>query len=246
MAAVESIKSTNTDSLVLCYTRRKRRRRIIEEEPNDPIQIDIEKLPDALLFEVLYRLPCRWALQYSSVSKRWCSLNSHPQFARSYIHHRHQFSKSDTDPFTLVLHYRNQFNNNILALPFYNDSGDGGGGSDGDGDGLDFLNFLPDIVGARKGYTFSIEVSFNDLLLVYREVPHILCRYWHWIGPAFRAYCICNPLTKQWITLPYLPFPKSNRVVLVGFICNLYSCDKEQGCTTNAHYSYKVVRILSP
>lgn len=104
MAVVESIKSTNTDSLVLCYKRR-RRRRIMA---NDPIQIDIEKLPDALLFEVLYRLPCRWALQYKSVSKRWCSLISHPQFVRSYIHHRHQFSKSDTDPFTLVLHYGKQ------------------------------------------------------------------------------------------------------------------------------------------
>lgn len=142
MAVVESIKSTNTDSLVLCYKRRKRRRRIMA---NDPIQIDIEKLPDALLFEVLYRLPCRWALQYKSVSKRWCSLISHPQFVRSYIHHRHQFSKSDTDPFTLVLHYGKQFNNNILALPFHDDSGDGGGC----GDGLDFLNFLPDIEQAR-------------------------------------------------------------------------------------------------
>ena len=236
--AVESIKSTNTDSLVLCYKRRKRRR-IIEEEPNDPIQIDIEKLPDALLFEVLYRLPCRWALQYKSVSKRWCSLISHPQFVRTYIHHRHQFRKSDTYPFTLVLYYGKQFNNNILALPFYDDSGDGGGGSDG----LDFLNFLPDIELARKGYTFSIEASFNDLLLVYSEVPKSLSRSW---GPAFRLYRICNPLTKQWITLPCLPFRESYRFVLVGFICNLYSCDKEQGCTTNAHYSYKVVRILSP
>ena len=144
MAVVESIKSTNTDSLILCYKRRKRRRRI-EEEPKDPIQIDIERLPDALLFEVLYRLPCRWALQYRSVSKRWCSLISHPQFVRSYIHHRHQFRKSDSDPFTLLLHYGKQFDNNILAFPFDDDSGDGGGGSDGDGDGLDFLNFLPDI-----------------------------------------------------------------------------------------------------
>jgi len=42
----------------------------IGEEPIQiQIQIDIEKLPGSLLFEVPYRLPCRSALQYKSVSK---------------------------------------------------------------------------------------------------------------------------------------------------------------------------------
>ena len=33
---------------------------------------------------------------------------------------------------------------------------------------------------------------------------------------------------------------------MVGFICDLCSCDKKQGCVTNAYYRYTVVLIHSP
>ena len=100
---------------------RKRIRRVGEE----PIQIDIEKLPGSLLFEVLYR---RSALQFKSVSKCWYSLISNSEFVRRSIHHHHrqQFSKSDpySDLFILALYY----DPNILALPFHNSEDCGGGG----------------------------------------------------------------------------------------------------------------------
>ena len=196
----------------------KRIRRIGEE----PVQIDIEKLPDYLLFEVLYRLPCRSALQYKSVSKRWYSLISHSEFVRHSIHHhhhhRHQFSKSDSysDPFTLALYY----DRSILTLPFHNFEDCGG-------DRVDFLNFLPCIERIRKNYPFYIEASYNDLLLIRSEVdPN---------STALRGiceYCICNPLTKQWITLPHIRLCRNH--IMVGFVCDPYSCDKEQGGINNA------------
>ncbi|KAK9986011.1 hypothetical protein SO802_030962 [Lithocarpus litseifolius] len=264
--AVESIKITNTDtdtdpdlSLVLSCKRRKeddveedpkefpilspyRKRRRLEEAPDPddstrlPEFIKIEELPDAILFEILYRLPCRWALQCKSVSKRWCSVISHPLFVRNAMLHRHPLSKSNTDPFTLVLYHDKK----ILALPFDEDcGGEGGVVGDGDGDGLDFLNFLPCIEFARKNFPFCVEASFNDLLLIRSEVLPI-------VNTGFTEYCICNPITKQWIILPRLPYQGYRGIVLVGFICIPDSCDKEQGCITNAHYSYRVVRIRSP
>ncbi|KAK9986042.1 hypothetical protein SO802_030993 [Lithocarpus litseifolius] len=202
---------------------RKRIRRIGEE----PVQIDIEKLPDSLLFEVLYRLPCRSALQYKSVSKRWYSLISHSEFVRRSIHHhhRHEFSKSHSDPFTLALYY----DRNILALPFHNSEDCGG-------DRIDFLDFLPCI---RKNYPFYIEASYNDLLLIRSEVdPNSTALQ------GICEYCICNPLTKQWITLPHIRLCRNR--IMVGFVCDPYSCDKEQGCINNAYYRYKVVRIYPP
>ncbi|XP_023906794.1 F-box protein At5g07610 [Quercus suber] len=267
--AVESIKITNTDtdtdpdpdlSLVLSYKRRKeddfeedpkefpilspyrKRRRLEEEEPDPddstqlPEFIKIEELPDAILFEILYRLPCRWALQCKSVSKRWCSVISHPLFVRNAMLHRHPFSKSNTEPFTLVLYHDKK----ILALPFDEDCGGVGDGDvDGDGDGLDFLDFLPCIEFARKNYPFCVEASFNDLLLIRSVVLPI-------VNSGFTEYCICNPITKQWIILPRLPYEVNSGILLVGFICNPDSCDKEKGCITNGHYSYRVVRIRSP
>ncbi|KAK7830700.1 hypothetical protein CFP56_028050 [Quercus suber] len=101
----------------------------------------------------------------------------------------------------------------------------------GGGGRIDFLDFLPCIERARKNYPFCIKASLNDLLLVRSEVPPGR-------RPSFCEYCICNPLTKQWLRLPHLPYSRRNN--MVGFICDLCSCDKEQGCVTNAYYRYKV------
>ena len=51
----------------------------------------IEQLPDDVLLEIFYRLPCRSAVGRNSFSKRWCSLISHPNFIPHYINHRHQY-----------------------------------------------------------------------------------------------------------------------------------------------------------
>ena len=121
--------------------------------------------------------------------------------------------------------------------------------SDNSGDcvvGDDFLNFLPSIKrGVRKDNHYIIRASFHDLLLLYREVQEDFILNFK---PGFCEYCICNPLTKQWITLPHLPLSFYSNLddVIVGFICDPYSCDKEQGCKTHAHYRYKVVRFHPP
>ena len=212
------------------------RKRRIEESETDPSSsyefMNINKLSDLLLFEILYRLPCRWALQCKSISKRWFSLISHPYFIRRYIHHRHSDSQQQQQqPFTLLLQYAHNSEKTILVLPSHNSEFF----TDSTNVGLDFLNFLP--LKARKNDPFCVEVeaSFNDLLLVRHEVS----RFSEPI--KFCEYFICNPFTKQWLTLP----PRTTSFVMVGFVCKPYCLDKEQGCVTNVHYRYKVVRIHS-
>ncbi|KAF3954122.1 hypothetical protein CMV_020491 [Castanea mollissima] len=214
--------------LSLVPNSRKRRIKGSEPDPSSSYEfMSINKLSDLLLFEILYRLPCRWALQCKSVSKRWLSLISHPYFIRRYIHHRHSDSQQQQQqPFTLLLQYAHNSEKTILVLPSHNSEFF----NDCTNVGLDFLNFLP--LKARKNDPFCIEVeaSFNDLLLVRNEVSS---RFSEPI--KFCEYFICNPFTKQWLTLP----PRTTSFVMVGFICKPY-------CLDNVHYRYKVVRIHSP
>nr|POF01712.1 isoform 2 of f-box protein [Quercus suber] len=166
----------------------------------------IEQLPDDVLLEIFYRLPCRSAVGCNSVSKRWCSLISHPNFIPHYINHRHQYQY--IEPFTLVI----QNDDDLVVLPSDNSSSESFedfGRSGGYGRLVDFLNFLP----YRQPYNdLRIEASFNDLLLVSSEVS-TNCDYF-----------ICNPLTEQWLKLPRLPPTMS--IWPVGFICEpfTYSC----------------------
>jgi F-box interacting protein len=143
-------------------------------------------------------------------------------------------SSSDSNPFTLMLQYMVEYPyNQVLLLPSDNSSLFK---SHIDRAGLDFLNFLP--------YPISIEATFNDLLLVCGENLNFF-------NPSSNhEYYICNPITKQWLTVPPPPLQTISNMTMamVGFICEPYSCQKEQESITitNAHYKYKVVRILSP
>lgn len=163
----------------------------------------IEQLPDDMLLEIFYRLPCRSAVGCNSVSKRWCSVISHPNFIPHYINHRHQYQY--TEPFTLVI----QNDDDLVVLPSDNSSSESFedfGRSGGYGWVVDFLNFLP----YRQPYNdLRIEASFNDLLLVSSEVS-TNCDYF-----------ICNPLTEQWLKLPRLPPTMS--IWPVGFICEPFT-----------------------
>ncbi|GMY25448.1 F-box protein At3g26010-like [Fagus crenata] len=211
--AVESSTDLSSEDSIL-YACRKRRREEPDPDDHDSIhssEPEINKLPDAMLFEILSRLPCRLVLQCKSISKRWCSLISDPSFIRGFCHRHRNYS----DPFTLLLQYRKH----ILFVPSENISHCCGGG-------FDFLNFLPCIERARKKFSYRIEAAFNDLLLVCREVPPM-----HPV-PYFTVYYICNPLTKQWLMLP----SRRTRIVMVGFICEPYS-DKELAI---GNYRYKV------
>ncbi|XP_075670496.1 putative F-box protein At3g23950 [Castanea sativa] len=190
----------------------------------------IEELPDDVLFEIIYRLPCRSAILCMSLSKHWLSLISHPYFILGFINHRYQIGKHyySSEPFTFLLQHYDKFmvfpsDINSSSESFIKDFGLSGSV-------VDFLKFLP----LGRYNKLCIEASFNDLLLVCNEVLQC-CK-------SDGDYYICNPLTKQWLTVPLPPPVMSsfNRPMLVGFICGPY---KE--CITNANYRYKVVRIHS-
>ena len=192
----------------------------------------IEKLPDAMLLEILYRLPCcRRAVQFKSVSKRWLSVISNPYFIRRFMdHHRHYVCK-----FTHVFQNTIELNvNTYIRLVSY-DHNDNPSFKFDPRIGLEFLDFLPVL---SLHYPVCIQASFNDLLLVCTQVPK----------PSFFEYYICNPFTKHWLKLPAIPTNGTRTRVMIGFLCDPYICDsdREQGCITNAHYKFMVVRILCP
>ena len=60
----------------------------------------MNNLSDAVLFEILHRLPFRFAVQCKSISKRWLSIISQTYFVRSFIHRHHQFGLGNS--FVLV------------------------------------------------------------------------------------------------------------------------------------------------
>ena len=207
-----ALESSTQLSLVPC----RKRSRIEKEDPYDLFNID--ELPDDLLCKILKRLPSsQWVLQCKSVSKRWYSLISDPCFIRSFIHHRHchQFSEQQ---FNFLSHYSRD---ECVVLP------------SNTSELCSRKISVNSLLGIEDSSSFSIEASFNDLLLV-NSRRSLLEALYH----------ICNPLTRECLTLPRPPL--SNKEVIVGFICDPYSCNKEQGCITNTHYRYKVIRIYSP
>ncbi|GAB4831207.1 hypothetical protein Ancab_005217 [Ancistrocladus abbreviatus] len=85
----------------------------------------------------------------------------------------------------------------------------------------------------------------------------LLCSY---SNPDYQIiYYICNLLTRQWVELP--PAPDGSLLADVGFVCDLLPCSLcdsniQRGLgfslgfschvSNNAHYRYKVVRVLRP
>lgn len=58
-------------------------------------------------------------------------------------------------------------------------------------------------------------------------------------------YYICNPLTKQWSTIPRAPSLRFQKWTMVGLVCYPYFCDEKGGCmcTIGDWYSFKLVHI---
>lgn len=193
---------------------RKRRIKHHNEPEPEPSYEFINKLPDAILFEILYRLPYRSAFKFISVSKRWFSLISHPYFVSRFIHHHHQLGKSDSDsdsnPFTLLLYYTPP---DTQVLPL------------------------------KNIYEFCIKSSFNDLLLVYREVPRTSRK------PGLCKYYIYNPFTKQWLKLPRIPLLRENHPLESALYAILIFVTKSMGvlqmCITDIRW-YAFILPLNP
>ena len=186
---------------------------------------------DDLLIEILLRLPdCRYAIQCSTVCKRWHSLISHPGFVRQFIHHHdhnRELLDSESQLSTPTLLFQRCEKRNLAMLfgsPFYailleksKISHERPASSSSLSLSLSSgcLGFLPwDVV---------IRASFDDLLLVSR--PSDLTNFF-----------ICNPLTQRWHGLPQAPEGIVNYPSRCVLVCQPYDCNKELRCTTNTQY----------
>ncbi|KAL5564560.1 hypothetical protein UlMin_027724 [Ulmus minor] len=179
---------------------------------------------DHLLSEILIRLPnCRDVVQCKSVCKRWCSLISSPEFIRTFIHHRHQHrhwqSLVSDSHLSMLLFQRHRFENKITSMPnnfqFCQVFGDKRKNFR-----ESFLNFLP--------WDVIIRASADDLLLVSKP-----CN--------FSDFYICNPVTRKWVALPQAPPSITKLFIRCGLVRLPYNCNKQEKCTNNAQYRYKVV-----
>ncbi|GMN27027.1 hypothetical protein TIFTF001_049332 [Ficus carica] len=174
---------------------------------------------DDLLQEILFRLPhSKIVIQCGTVCKRWFSLvTSRSQgglyFIRKFNHHRRLKRQQQQErkqveehlPYSLLMTSRYSSGGDDLQFSycpytpcnnFFSDKSkilrhgkvsllSTGGGHDG------YLDFLP-------WPSWLIKSSFDDLLL---------------IMPSRMEFCICNPLTRQWILLPWTRnFPDLHRI----------------------------------
>ncbi|CAH1428100.1 unnamed protein product [Lactuca virosa] len=175
-----------------------------------------DKLTDELLIETLIRLPIKPANFCKCVSIRFRSLISTSYFVRCYLNH-HQINNS----FALYYQSKPTFHNMIrpslmgidiaFGFPIFESPGFS-------------LSFLASDSEQQNQETFQYLASNNGLVLCCAAMRRPI------------VYFVCNPLTKQWISLP--PPPSNVKTVYTGFICNpQYSFNDDRKT------SFKVVRI---
>ncbi|KAL6142473.1 hypothetical protein ACLB2K_060753 [Fragaria x ananassa] len=204
------------------------------QTPYSNFTINIEDLPDPLLFEILLRLPAKSAARYKCVSKRWFALISHHTFfSRFLCLQRDKRNPLPLEP-TLILLDSDKGFLATSELPVFET-------------GSFSLDFLPCYQTARtkKLVEFDSPVvvaSCNDLVLCCALMLQ-------------RDYYICNPYTKQWTAIP--PAPQCCYEIRVGFTCEPYyyykedvdhQSEKDSNSTVqlNVDYKYAIVRIHSP
>ncbi|XP_065622519.1 F-box protein At3g26010-like [Quercus suber] len=163
----------------------------------------IDDLPIDLVLEILHRLDLKSATLCKSVSKEWCSVITHPFFARCFVN----YSRPIVDhwPFTLLLQCTNQrTKNGHLLLPLEEEPY------------FKSLPYIPPMYQEQRHSEFNIQASCHDLFL---------CSASAFQRSTFFYYVI-NPITRQWTALPPLPDQYAasvGRRPRIGFICN--SCD---------------------
>ncbi|CAN0877816.1 hypothetical protein LINGRAHAP2_LOCUS12105 [Linum grandiflorum] len=100
---------------------------------------------------------------------------------------------------------------------------------------LDFLPILEGLNPRCDSLKYIILGSSNGLLLCTSDV-----------GFGER-YCICNPITKNWLELPPFPPCEDNMDVKVGFVCDpFYEFNEDDGSIiVNSQFGVKVVRLVA-
>ncbi|KAL9240738.1 hypothetical protein vseg_014923 [Gypsophila vaccaria] len=139
----------------------------------------MENLNDELLLEILWRLPCySTAVRCKAVSKRWRSLISYPLFAtQGFLMHREtKVEQNQSWALLLTMKMRDDhLVTNIVTPPHSIRKLRSPVLS---------MDFMP--------FSYKIVASFRDLVLCFRVDPLTQ------VG----MFVVCNPLTKQWMTLP--------------------------------------------
>lgn len=177
-----------------------------------PFNYDLTNFPDSLLLEIIVRLPVKSIFKYKCVSKHWLSLISHPSFSRSYI------SRGlNVNNFSFRIFYRyiyvSKFKEvlNRLRPDIYNSPNFS-------------VLFLSTFEEQQQSDQFKVLGSSKGLILI--------CL----LGPLI--YYVCDPVTRQWVTLPRGRSNAPNRHP-VFFGEGLVSKVNQENVLT----SYKVVRV---
>ncbi|CAI0625895.1 unnamed protein product [Linum tenue] len=178
-----------------------------------------------LLVEVLVRIPLKDVFRCMSVCKFWfSSIRDDPYFKRRFILKRVTEQASSSAEDHQLVYAQCSIREMLLVTPTC---------SIVNGSDLS-LNLLPFIAG-QDYYSSTLDRvvlgSSNGLLLCspYKTMP--------------ATYYICNPLTKEWLTLPPSPH-KDSPDVYVGFICDpFYLVQGDDSLITlNDGFGFKVVR----
>ncbi|CAN6564098.1 unnamed protein product [Malus baccata var. baccata] len=187
----------------------------------------IANLPDALLVEIISRLPSsRFVFQCKCVSKRWHTLISESYFIGRFL--GLQIDKQTPIIRTLISVEGEDLLSRLTPSPSPSSSKVL----------TPMFERLKSFHGLKEGP--FVAGTYNDL---------VLCRDHKYFA---RSYYICNPHTLSWVALPPAP-TRSNKIAHVGFVCDMPYYNYEEGDTEgrhvvrlNAQYRCKVVRILPP
>ncbi|KAK7328658.1 hypothetical protein VNO77_22772 [Canavalia gladiata] len=196
----------------------------------------INNLFDDSLTEIFCRLPCKSLFTSKSVSKRWFTLISDPNFPSLYLTHQHTFFQSmqtqeeDLDQPSFILKPYNALVitpkvpslqlgplEKHLSLSFL-------------GSNFEPTNVIPQLRSVLK-FVFG---SSNGLLLCGNPRPRHKC-----------IYHVCNLLTKDTLELPCAPSLCDHTGVLVGFTCDPYYRLETDNVSvvSSSQRRFRVVRI---
>ncbi|CAN0928394.1 hypothetical protein LINGRAHAP2_LOCUS36464 [Linum grandiflorum] len=175
-----------------------------------------------LLIEVLIRIPLNDAFRSRSVCKLWLStLRDDPHFVAGFVHHRISGLKSDDDHQQQLMNV--QWHQSEMLLVKSSETALM----------LDFLPFHDESTSPHPSNSTQEIIGSSNGLILFSPVKTLPVQYY-----------ICNPLTKQWLKLPYAPnchLPD----VQVGFVCDpFYLIDSgNHSVALNYEFSMKVVRL---
>ncbi|GER55206.1 F-box family protein [Striga asiatica] len=156
------------------------------------LEVLLSNISEDLLSEILVRLPnCRFAIQLSSVCRRWHSLISQPRFIPSFIRLHQDRDQSYTILFRMNYRcIRDTPEYYQLVCTLFSEESLLIHGKRALLSPSNYLDFMPSLMVVRA--------SCNDLLLVSPDTFYLDGRFRN----HHQRYYICNPVTKKWFLIP--------------------------------------------